>query len=138
MQFSIDSLRRDISTAYVILRVTMGVNMFFHGGTRIPHLTAFADSIVKAFARTQFPPALVAPYAYAIPFIEVVLGVLILAGIGLRYILPLSGIYMISLIVGTLFRADYLVVSEQLEYSIVFAILIALRSFNGFSLVRGR
>jgi thiosulfate dehydrogenase (quinone) large subunit len=126
-------MSRDLSTAYVILRVTLGLNMFFHGLPRIGHLAQFVDGVVKSFAKTPLPAALVAPYAYAIPFVEVALGLLILIGIGLRYVLPLGAIYIMTLMIGTLMRADYLVVSEQLGYSLIFVLLIAFRSYDRFS-----
>jgi thiosulfate dehydrogenase (quinone) large subunit len=126
-------MSRDLSTAYVILRVTMGLNMLFHGLPRIGHLAQFVDGVVKSFGKTPLPPMLIAPYAYAIPFVEIVLGILILAGAGLRYVLPLSAIYIMTLMVGTLFRADYLVVSEQLGYTLLFVLLIAGRSYDRFS-----
>jgi thiosulfate dehydrogenase (quinone) large subunit len=126
-------MSRDLSTAYVILRVTLGLNMFFHGLPRMGHLVQFVDEVVKSFAKTGLPASLIAPYAYAIPFIEVTFGVLILIGIALRYVLPLGAVYIMTLMAGTLFRADYLVVSEQLGYSLIFVLLIAFRSYDRFS-----
>jgi thiosulfate dehydrogenase [quinone] large subunit len=77
-------------------------------------------------------------FAYAIPFIEVILGLAILFGIGLPIVLPLTSAYMIVLMFGTIVRGAYPVVAEQLTYSLVFAILIALRSFDRLSIDRHR
>jgi thiosulfate dehydrogenase [quinone] large subunit len=114
----------------------MGLNFFVHGGARLPHLGAFVAGTARGFEHTVLAAAAVVAFAYAIPFIEVAVGISLILGIGLRWVLPLAGFYMIALTFGTLLRADYLAVAEQLLYSLVFAILIALRSFDRFSLER--
>jgi thiosulfate dehydrogenase [quinone] large subunit len=116
-----------VQTGYLVLRLTMGVNFLLHGATRVPQLHAFIAATVKEFAGTALPAPLVGFYALAIPFIEVVLGVAITIGAGLRVVVPLAGIYMITLMAGTLLRAQYAIVSEQLLYSLAFVALIVLR-----------
>jgi thiosulfate dehydrogenase [quinone] large subunit len=132
------SFTKDLGVAYAMLRITMGVNFFFHGATRLPHLDAFVRGTVHDFAATGLPPVMVLGFAYAIPFIEVILGLAILFGIGLPIVLPLTSAYMIVLMFGTIVRGAYPVVAEQLTYSLVFAILIALRSFDRLSIDRHR
>ncbi|MBD5655965.1 MAG: DoxX family membrane protein, partial [Candidatus Eremiobacteraeota bacterium] len=128
--------RADVGVAYAVLRLTMGANFFVHGGARLPHLAAFVAGTARGFEHTLLPAAVVVPFAYAIPFVEVAVGISLILGVGLRGVLPLAGLYMIALTFGTLLRADYLAVAEQLLYSLVFAILIALRSFDRFSVDR--
>ena len=127
-------MKSDFGTAYALLRITMGVNFFVHGAGRLPHLDAFAAGTAKEFVHTPLPAAFVVAFAYAIPFVEIVLGVAIALGSGLRFALPISSAYMISLMFGTLVRGAYAVVAEQLVYSLIFAILTAFRSYDRMSI----
>ena len=42
----------DRKLAYLMLRFTLGLNILMHGFVRMPHLSAFADGMVKLFAET--------------------------------------------------------------------------------------
>ena len=112
----------------------MGSNLFFHGATRLPHMDAFVNATLHDFSHTWLPSIAVVGFAYAIPFIEVILGLAILFGVGLRYTLPIASAYMIVLMFGTIVRGAYPVVAEQLAYSLMFAILTAMRSFDRASI----
>jgi thiosulfate dehydrogenase [quinone] large subunit len=129
-----ERLRADLGLAYVVLRLTIGINFFLHGATRVPHLATFVASTEREFANTGLPPITVVAFANAIPFIEIVLGVAVIVGGALRPALLASSVYMIVLMFGTLVRAQYTVVAEQLEYSLVFALLIGLQSFDRLSI----
>jgi thiosulfate dehydrogenase [quinone] large subunit len=133
-----ERLRADFGLAYAVLRLTMGVNFFFHGATRIPHLAAFVAMTVREFAATGLPPLAVQAFAYAIPFVEIVLGAALVFGVALRAALVAAAAYMVVLMFGTLVRAQYTVVAEQLEYSLAFVLLIGLRSFDRFSIDASR
>ena len=121
-----------------MLRVPMGVNFFVHGASRLPHLDRFVATTVREFARTPLAGPQITAFAVAIPFVEVVLGIAIFIGAGLRFTLPASAAYLIVLMIGTLVRADYLVVTEQLVYCAIFAALVGLRAFDRFSLDASR
>jgi thiosulfate dehydrogenase [quinone] large subunit len=54
--------------AYLLLRLTLGVNILMHGLSRIlAGLTPFAAGMMKQFASTPLPPSLVHAFAYALP-----------------------------------------------------------------------
>ena len=67
--------------AFLLARITLGINFFLHGFVRIPKLEAFASGLTQGFEVTMLPLALVKMIAYAIPFIEVILGGFIIFGI---------------------------------------------------------
>ena len=112
----------------------MGINFFVHGASRLPHLGAFVAGTAKDFVHTPLPAFSVVAFAYAIPFIEVVLGLAIALGFGLRFALPATSVYLIALMFGTIERGAYPVVAEQLLYSLIFAILTAFRIHDRLSI----
>ena len=54
--------------AFLLARITLGINLFLHGFVRIPKLEMFANGLTQGFEGTMLPLALVAVVAYAIPF----------------------------------------------------------------------
>jgi uncharacterized membrane protein YphA (DoxX/SURF4 family) len=126
--------RHDAGVAYAILRLTFGVDFLTHGAPRVVHLAAFVAMTVGDFRETFLPSWSVAAFATAIPFIEVAAGLLLIAGLRLRIVLPLLGIFLLTLVFGTTLRGRYDIVAEQLAYVLITAILTAARSFDLFSL----
>jgi uncharacterized membrane protein YphA (DoxX/SURF4 family) len=65
--------------AYLLLRVTLGVNILMHGLAHIlSGLSPFAAGMVKQFVSTPMPPPLVHAFAMALPWSELFLGIAIL------------------------------------------------------------
>lgn len=114
--------------SYALLRLLLGVDLFGHGFIRILHGTAaFAAGIVAQMANTPLPPALVHPFALAIPWIELVLGTLLILGLFTRTALTLSMLFMIALMVGITLRQDWPTAGLQLIYGLVLFVLLFLR-----------
>jgi thiosulfate dehydrogenase [quinone] large subunit len=56
----------DSSLAYALLRVTLGLNIFMHGTTRLlAGIGNFVNGMIKMFQNTVLPTAVVAPFGYA-------------------------------------------------------------------------
>ena len=133
--------RHDAAIAYALLRLTLGVDFLTHGAPRVANLTAFVASTVGDFRTTILPVWSVAAFATSIPFIEVAAGLLLIAGLRLRIVLPLLALFLLALVFGTTLRARYDIVAEQLAYVLIVAILTAARSLDRYSLdryLRGR
>jgi len=61
----------DISRAYVLSRVTLGLNICLHGVVRlIKGLHSFAESLVPLFAKTPLPSWIVYDFLYVLPILE--------------------------------------------------------------------
>src|SRR5260370_8490891 len=60
----------DRRLAYLMLRFMLALSILMHGLVRLPHLSAFADGLVKLFAETPLPPAMVSPFAVGLVFFE--------------------------------------------------------------------
>jgi thiosulfate dehydrogenase [quinone] large subunit len=60
--------QRDIGIAYLMLRATLGLNIFIHGMSRIVlGVSAFASSLVPLFQKTFLPAWSVYTFGLALP-----------------------------------------------------------------------
>jgi thiosulfate dehydrogenase [quinone] large subunit len=131
------SAARDYSLAYALLRATLGVNIAMHGISRIlAGVGGFAAGLEKQFAATPLPHFAVAAFAHALPWAEAIIGLLILFGVATRVALVLGALLILVLTFGTNLHQDWNVAGLQLIYAVVYALLIAFRSYNAFSLDR--
>jgi hypothetical protein len=83
----------DRKLAYVVFRLSLGINILIHGSSRIfgPGVEAFASKTASEFAGTPLPPGPVHAFLTVLPFAEFILGVLITAGLFTRWALTLGG-----------------------------------------------
>jgi thiosulfate dehydrogenase [quinone] large subunit len=128
--------RSDTSLAYAIFRLTFGVNLMLRGVDRIffMGLDNFANGMVKQFAMTWIGPGFIQPFAHTIPWIEMVMGALLIVGLFTRPALIVGGLLMTQLTFGTMFLRNFDLAWLQLTYSIAFFLLLATHSWNLISL----
>ncbi len=126
--------RSDHSLAYALMRVTFGVNIFMRGVMRIYSGTGgFAQGMLKQFEGTPMPPAIIRPFALTLPWVESLIGLMIILGLKTRAALVAGSVMMTILTFGTMVRQDFQIAFLQLAYVIVFFLLLALRSWNVIS-----
>jgi thiosulfate dehydrogenase [quinone] large subunit len=116
--------------AYLLLRLLTGLDFFMHGFARIftgSHLTGFAQAMVKSMAATPLPPALTLATGYAIPCVELLIGILMLLGFFTRAALSLAFLLMLVLMFGVTLKQDWATAGNQLIYGIVLAALLFAR-----------
>src|SRR5205085_9674474 len=105
--------------AYALLRVTLGVVFLFNGvGKFMGGLGNFVGGMNQRFAG-KLPAALVMPFAYALPFIEVLCGTLLLLGLFSAAALVLSGLLLVALTFGTVMLHDFPTVAHITQYVLV-------------------
>ena len=80
--------------------------------------------MVKSMAGTPLPAGLVLGTGYAVPCAELVIGVLLLAGVGVRFALVLAFLLMFALMFGIALKQDWNVAGQQLQYGLVLAALL--------------
>jgi len=124
--------RSNEALAYGIFRFTFGLNIMMRGIVRIAlGLPAFQTYMLTQFKDVPvMPPAFLIPFASVLPFIETVIGFCIMVGLGTRAALIAGALMITALVFGTMLRQDFTIAWLQLDYSIAFFILIALRSWN--------
>ena len=127
--------RSDASIAYAIFRLSFGVNICLRGFMRIVNGTdVFAADLVKQFAAAPLPPAMITPFGQVLPYIETVLGLLLILGLFTRPSLIIGALMMTALTFGTMLIMNYNLAALQLTYSIAFFILLATRGWDLISL----
>lgn len=119
---------RDQRAAYLLLRLIAGMDFFGHGFARIftgTHLGGFAHSMVGDMARSPLPAPLVLATGYLVPCIELLIGVLLLAGLATRLALVLAMLLILVLMFGITMKQDWNVAGQQLLYGLVLAVLLS-------------
>lgn len=126
--------RRDVITAYMFLRIVLGVNFFNHGFTRIGNIPGFAESMVQRLQDTFIPEVLVRSQSLLVPPIELIVGLLLTLGLVTQGALVVGFGLMVVLMYGITLLQDWETATSQLVYCLVFFLLVAGNSFNTFSL----
>jgi thiosulfate dehydrogenase (quinone) large subunit len=124
----------DRKLGYLVLRFILGVSIFMHALVRLPHLQEFADGLVKMFAGTVLPTMLVHAFGLALVFVEAAVGLLLLLGLWTQEALLVGSATMALLVFGTALRSDWNIVAIQLLYALIYAVLLAAREYNAYSL----
>jgi thiosulfate dehydrogenase (quinone) large subunit len=128
------AFNKDAALAYLFLRATLGVNIFFHGLSRIlAGPAAFAATLVQQFHATPLPSGMVSVFAHALPWVEAVIGLLLLLGAATRFALCAGALLILLLTFGSALHQDWEVAGLQLIYAAVYAALLAFRDNNAFS-----
>ena len=129
-----DETDRDV--AYLLVRLAIGASLFGHGLVRLPKLGAFHAQLMGEFKASILPGFLVSVCGYALPFAELVTGVLLLAGALTRVAAVAAGLVMIVLVFGATSIEHFNVIGEQLIHTIFLAAVLAFRGHNTYSVDR--
>lgn len=118
--------------AQLVMRIGLAINLFMHGLVRIPKLTVFVEKTAAGFAHTLLPDMLTRAFLYALPFVELLIGGLILVGgrFG-QWGYLLGGLLMGVLLFGTSLKEDWNTAGTQLIYLIAFALALRGLDDNG-------
>lgn len=121
-------------TAYALLRITFGVIFLFYGiGKFMGGIGNFVGGMNQHFSG-KLPAFMVMPFAYTLPFGEVIAGALILFGLFTRAGLLLSGLLLVGLTFGTVMLGEAPTVAHNLQYALVNFALLWLVDLNRYSL----
>ena len=110
--------------AFLLLRLGIGTSCFGHGLVRLPKLDKFSHGVIAEFQHSIIPEALVTAFAYALPFAELIIGLLILLGFFTRHALVAGAVMMILLIFGTTTIEQWNILDTQLVHLLFFAGLL--------------
>jgi thiosulfate dehydrogenase [quinone] large subunit len=124
--------------AYALLRVTLGVVFLFNGvGKFMGGVGNFVGKMQQQF-EGKLPSALVTPFSYALPFMEVLFGALIVLGLFGAAVLVLSGLLLLALTFGTVMQNDFPTAAHNTQYALVNFVLLFFADYNGYSVDRLR
>lgn len=122
--------------AFVMGRLLLGVSFFTHLLVRLPKLAAFQAGLLKQFAGTLLPAALVGPYALALPWAEGAVGLLLVLGWFTRPALVAAMLLLTSLLFGSSLLEQWNTVAIQLLYGLYTVVLLLQVQFNRLCLDR--
>jgi len=123
------------SVAYAVLRVTLGVVFFFFGfGKLYDGYGEFIKGMQEEFAKTWLPGFAVTPFAWVLPFIELLLGILLTLGLFTRLALLGAGILLIFLSIGVNIQGNAGLVVHNLIYSLAIFFLLYHADDNAYAL----
>jgi thiosulfate dehydrogenase (quinone) large subunit len=130
------SAHLDRKLAYVVFRLSLGINLLIHGASRFlgSGVDAFSSKTATEFVGTALLARLVHAFLTVLPFAEFILGGLITLCLFTRWALTLGGLEITALIFGTALRSDWTTVSIQMIYAITYYLLLLHRADNEFSL----
>ncbi len=121
--------------AYALFRITLGVNMFFHGFMRIISDTgAWVDSQVALFPESFLPTLWVTAFLWVLPFFEVVFGTLLTLGLFTYWMSVTGALMMLVLIFGNTTRQAWGVVGNNMHYTVYLCVLVAAHAHNWLAL----
>ncbi len=70
----------NIKVNYFFLRLPIAISLFGHGIARLPKLVVFQRWMTDFMAESFLPHFVVSTWAYLLPFIETILGIVLLIG----------------------------------------------------------
>jgi thiosulfate dehydrogenase [quinone] large subunit len=124
----------DERLAYGLLRLVVGTNLMMHGVSRsMTGSGEFAAKLVMQFEHAPLPAWSVWAFGLVLPSIEGILGVLLLIGLRTRAVLIAASLLIVLLTFGSALVQDWGAAGIQLTYAVVYAALVFLRRYNGWS-----
>jgi thiosulfate dehydrogenase [quinone] large subunit len=137
MAEEMDLWLRDVTLAYALLRIGLGLNICLHGVVRwAAGLRNFAESLLPMFQKTPLPTWSVVSFGYVLPIVEATIGACVLFGFQTRRALISGSVLMLVLMFGSTLRQDWPTVGIQLTYSLIYSLLLAGIRFNSYSIDR--
>jgi len=122
------------NTAYFLLRISMGVNLLGHGLARIPKLSVFAEGMTKGFEKSWLPQPLVYLFSTTLPFLEFIIGGMLILGFRTRLANFAGAGLIIILLFGSSTVENWEVMGIQMIYILFFYLLISRIEDNCYAL----
>ncbi|GAA4178289.1 hypothetical protein GCM10022218_28570 [Sphingobacterium ginsenosidimutans] len=105
--------------------------MLGHGLVRLPKLNVFSGWMVEFMQKSYLPQPLILGFGYALPFIEIIIGLLLLTGVFQRWALYAGLVLMAILIFGSTTIENWTAIDTQLLHAAYFAGLLVLKELCG-------
>lgn len=115
------------SMGLALIRWGLGLRLLVSGAGKIGDLSGFVNGyLLPSFAETILPGWLVAPYGYALPVVELLLGIILILGFFRISALLVSGLTFLSLAFGQMLLQQHATVLDILLYLFLTAVLLFL------------
>lgn len=123
--------------AYTLLRFTFGLLLLTYGLNKVligPG--TFAEGLGARFSESWLPEGLVLVFGHVLPFLEVSLGILIMAGLFNVLALSVAALMMMALVFGAVAEPNPPTVANNTLFTLVTFVLLWLSDYNHVSLDR--
>ncbi|WP_426478672.1 DoxX family membrane protein [Chryseobacterium sp. CBSDS_008] len=127
---------KNTKTAYFFLRISMGTNLLGHGLVRLVKLQDFASGMMKGFETSWLPQLLVHLFGITLPFLEFIIGLLLLLGLKTRIAAIAGASLIILLLFGCSTVENWEAMGIQMIYAGLFYVLISRIDDNYLALDR--
>ncbi len=115
------------AAAPALLRWALGLLMLTSGIPKLMGLHGFVNGyLIPAFESTFLPGWMIAGYGYALPFVEVLLGLLLILGVCRACTLLLNGLTLLSLAFGQMLIKNHATVGTIFLYVLMTALALWL------------
>lgn len=118
------------NTTLFFLRLPIAASMFGHGLVRVPKLEGFSQWMVKLMEPSAIPSALVKPFSYAVPFLELAIGIFILFNKTNKLALYAGLTLMTLFILGNSAIENWSAISIQLVHAIYMSGLLLINNLK--------
>ncbi|HEY4884245.1 MAG TPA: hypothetical protein VII08_11495 [Myxococcales bacterium] len=89
--------------------------------------------MTREFSATVLHGSLVHAFALCLPFVEAILGALLVIGLWQRAVLAAGMLLMTALVFGTALLQHWDILTQQMLYVFLYAVLLATRSWDHWS-----
>ena len=114
-----------------LVRWALGLMFLVGGVSKLCGLTGFVTGyLAPAFAKTFLPVWMVMAYGYALPFVETLVGVLLLVGCCRKFSLVVAGITLISLAFGQSLLQGFAIVANIMLFILMTAAALFLQEYD--------
>lgn len=111
-------------TTFFFMRLPVALSLLGHGLVRLPKLHAFSEWMTGTMENSFIPSVLVMILSYVLPFIELILGILLLIGYQTRYSIYTGLALMGILIFGSTSIENWEAIEAQLIHAVyLFALM---------------
>jgi thiosulfate dehydrogenase (quinone) large subunit len=125
----------DKAIAYLLLRVTLGIDLFIHGVSRLlGDYAGFVEKTLEDFHNTIMPHFLLVLFGWSLPLLETLVGFLLLLGLFTRFAAILGAFLIAILVFGTGLQQNWNVVGIQLIYALIYYFIILNLQYDRYSI----
>lgn len=104
--------------SFFFLRLPIAISLLGHGLVRLPKLQVFSEWMVGSMEQSAIPDVLIIPFSYILPFVETLIGLLLLTGFQVRYTLYAGLTLMGILVIGSSSIENWGAVEAQLIHAV--------------------
>ncbi|MFT3739277.1 MAG: DoxX family membrane protein [Breznakibacter sp.] len=124
---------KEFNATFFFMRLPVALSLLGHGLVRLPKLAAFSEWMVGTMGHSVLPAGLVQVWAYVLPLVETLLGLLLLLGVKPKCSIYAALSLMGILILGSSSIENWSAIEAQLIHAFYLSGLLWFVEKNGQS-----